>query len=396
MDDAVLLAGQVREGDPRATARLISMVEREDPSRLEALKALHAFGGRAHIIGITGPPGSGKSTLTDKLVAELRARNRRVAVAAIDPSSPFTGGAILGDRIRMNRHATDEGVFIRSLATRGHLGGLSRACSETVRVLDAAGYDDVIIETVGVGQSEVDVVRLADTVVLVSVPGLGDDIQAIKAGVMEIGDVFCVNKADKDGAERVVREIRAMLETAVMNGASTRFSELFAALSALSSAPPLAAPSVADVAADRANAGASSGSGGPAEPDGGALSADAAKEHFQQGAAHHIAKQGRDHGELELPPVLTTIAETGQGIRELVDAIKAHEAGLAATGLLSIRRRQNLSWELGKAAANSILSLLEGEERRGELDEQAAAVLSKDRDFYEALDIIRASLASRS
>jgi LAO/AO transport system kinase len=380
MDDAVLLAGRVREGDPRATARLISMVEREDPSRLEALKALHAWGGRAHIIGITGPPGSGKSTLTDKLVAELRSRDRRVAVAAIDPSSPFTGGAILGDRIRMNRHATDEGVFIRSLATRGHLGGLSRACSETVRVLDAAGYDDIIIETVGVGQSEVDVVRLADTVVLVSVPGLGDDIQAIKAGVMEIGDVFCVNKADKDGAERVVREIRAMLETAVMNGASTRFSELFSALSSLTGAAH---------AAD-------SGEGGLAGPVEGAPAADAAKEHFQQGAAHHIAKQGRDHGELELPPVLTTIAETGQGIRELVDAIKAHEAGLAATGLLSIRRRQNLSWELGKAAANSILSLLEGEERRGELDEQAAAVLSKDRDFYEALDIIRASLASRS
>ena len=230
MYDTASLVSGIRNGDPRSIARSITLVEQEDPARLAVLKAINADIGQAHIVGITGPPGVGKSTLTDKMLMELRSRGRRVAVAAIDPSSPFTGGAILGDRIRMQRHADDEGIFIRSLATRGHLGGLSRATAETVRIFDAAGFDDIIIETVGVGQSEVDIVRLADTVVLVSVPGLGDDIQAIKAGVMEIGDVFCVNKADRDGSERVIREIRAMLEAAVMNGAATRFSALYQAV----------------------------------------------------------------------------------------------------------------------------------------------------------------------
>ena len=353
----------VRSGDQRAVARLISMVEREDPARLAVLKALHTYGGRAHIVGITGPPGAGKSTLTDKIIGILRERGRRVAILAVDPSSPFTGGAILGDRIRMQRHATDEGVFIRSLATRGHLGGLSQAVSEATRVLDAAGYDDIIVETVGVGQSEVEIVRVADTVVLVSVPGPGDDIQAIKAGVMEIGDVFCVNKADKDGAERVVREIRSMLETAVMNGAVTRFSALYEARAALE--------------------------GGVRQE----VEAAAAPDPFaNQGVSHHIKAQMPGHPNLEIPPVVATVGETGQGIDLLVDEIKAHEAALAATGFLRTRREENLAWELGRGAAERIIKRLEKDGRKGFIEELTRSVLDKHIDFYDALDALEGEL----
>lgn len=361
MDESIVSVERVRSGDPRGVARLISMVEREDPERLAVLKALHAYGGRAHVVGITGPPGAGKSTLTDRIIGVLRERGRRIAVIAVDPSSPFTGGAILGDRIRMQRHATDDGVFIRSLATRGHLGGLSRAASEATRVLDAAGFDDIIIETVGVGQSEVDIVRIADTVVLVSVPGLGDDIQAIKAGVMEIGDVFCVNKADNDGAERVVREIRSMLETAVLNGATTRFSDLFTARAALGL-------SVA--------AGKSTTTHGLSD----------------QGAGHHAASQMPGHPNLEIPPVVATVAETGQGVVELVDEIKGHEATLAATGFLRSRREGNLAWELGRGTAERVLAALERDGTTESMMELSRAVLDKRMDFYDALDILQSTI----
>ncbi len=198
--------------DVRSTSRTISLIENQDSMAVEILKGLYKHTGHARIIGITGPPGAGKSTLTDKVVKELRTRGFRVGIIAIDPTSPFTGGAILGDRIRMQELSVDPGVFIRSMGTRGQLGGLSKATLSAVKVLDAYGCDYIFIETVGVGQSEVDIMKLAETVVLVMIPGMGDDIQAIKAGIMEIGDIFDINKCDRDGADRLAIEIEMMLD----------------------------------------------------------------------------------------------------------------------------------------------------------------------------------------
>ena len=206
------LAERVLDGDIRSAARLMRDIDDRFKSATDELKALYPHTGNAYILGITGPPGAGKSTLVDQIVAAYRKQDLLVGVVAIDPTSPFSGGAILGDRIRMNRHADDAGVFIRSLATRGCLGGLSRSTMDVVNVMDAMGMDVVIVETVGVGQDEVDIVSTAHTTVVVMVPGMGDDIQAIKAGILEIGDVFVVNKADRDGADRTARELSAMLE----------------------------------------------------------------------------------------------------------------------------------------------------------------------------------------
>ena len=200
-----------RAGQQRDIARLISRIEDGATDAREAMAALSGFTGRAHVIGVTGAPGVGKSTTTSALVTALRARGNRVAVLAVDPSSPFSGGALLGDRIRMQQHATDDGVFIRSMASRGHLGGLAATTPQVIRVLDAADFDAVIIETVGVGQSEVEIAATADTSIVLIAPGMGDSIQAAKAGILEIGDIFVVNKADRDGADTTVRELRHMI-----------------------------------------------------------------------------------------------------------------------------------------------------------------------------------------
>jgi LAO/AO transport system kinase len=205
------LADRVLAGDPRAIARAISFIENETPEGAAVVSRLYAKSGRAYLIGVTGPPGAGKSTLVDRVIAARRAAGRTVGVLAVDPTSPFSGGAILGDRVRMQAHAEDDGVFIRSMATRGHLGGLARTTAEAAVVLDAAGFDDVVIETVGVGQDEVDIVRTADVSIVTLVPGAGDEVQTLKAGVMEIADIFVVNKADREGADRAAAAIEAML-----------------------------------------------------------------------------------------------------------------------------------------------------------------------------------------
>jgi len=213
------ITNRVRDGDGRAIARAISLVEDDGDEGRALVRALYPHSGRAYVIGVTGAPGTGKSTLVDRLIARARQEGISVGVLAVDPTSPFTGGAVLGDRVRMGAHASDPGVFIRSMATRGHLGGLARATSDAAVVLDAAGMGIVIIETVGVGQDEVDIVSMADVSIVVLVPGTGDDMQAIKAGVMEIGDLFVVNKADREGADQVVHAVTASLALKTYSGA---------------------------------------------------------------------------------------------------------------------------------------------------------------------------------
>jgi len=296
-DTIAALVDGVRRGEQRAGARLMRLVDDRHPLAFDALRQLFAHTGRARVIGITGNPGSGKSTLTDQLIAHYRGQGKTVGVVAVDPSSPFTGGAILGDRIRMSDHATDDGVFIRSLATRGHLGGLSRSTHDVVQILDAMGFDVILLETVGVGQDEIEVVRLAHTSIVVMVPGMGDDIQAIKAGILEIADIFAVNKADREGADRVVKDLKAL--------------EL------------LAAPNLHRLAQ-------ASGHHGPQAPapGGGDTPGETPDEERWQA------------------PILKTVALRGEGVAELAQAIEDHGAFLERTsrpggeGLSRQRRRE--------------------------------------------------------
>ncbi len=324
-------ADRVLSGDVRAVARLMRGLDDGLPAAEETLRRLFPHTGKAYVVGLTGAPGTGKSSLTDRLIAHHRRAGRTVGVVAVDPTSAFSGGAILGDRIRMQEHSTDPGVFIRSLGTRGHLGGLSRSTSDVVLVLDAMGKDVVIVETVGVGQDEIEVASLAHTVVVVVVPGAGDDVQAIKAGVLEIADVFAVNKADREGADRAVRDLQIMLELR-----------------------------------RTAAGGAAVGSG---------------------------AGVGSGASDWE-PPIVRTVAIENQGIDDLAGAVERHREHLDRTGERrtreTARARAGFVAVLRERLLAGALERLEAE--TGELDAVAARIAARQADPYALVDELAARL----
>lgn len=341
----VSLSQRVLAGEVRAASRLMRDIDDGVPGATEALREIFPKTGRAYIIGITGSPGAGKSTLTDRVIAHLRKAGKTVGVIAVDPTSPFTGGAILGDRIRMQDHATDPGVFIRSLATRGHLGGLSRATGDCIRVMDAMGRDVIIVETVGVGQDEIDIAQMAHSTLVVTVPGMGDDIQAIKAGILEVADLFVVNKSDLDGADRVVRELRMMLELR----------------HAVKAAP---------------------------------MDHDAHHRMVRAKAEGRPVEEPEGPREWE-PPILKVVAAKDQGVDALLKGVEEHRAFLEETGQIKVKERTRAATQfvalLRERLLSSALSRLERE--RGQLDEVAGRIAARQADPYALAEELANQLA---
>ena len=344
------LVEDLLDGKHRALARVISKVEDRSPGYRDVVSELHAHTGHADVIGVTGSPGAGKSTLVDKLAKFYRDRGETVGVIAVDPSSPYTGGAVLGDRIRMASNVGDMDVFFRSMSARGQLGGLSTATSDAVKALDAFGKDRIIVETVGAGQNEVDIVRTADTVTVLVQPGSGDDVQMLKAGILEIGDVFVVNKADMDGASRTVADLEEMLHMARDPTAKLK-------------------------------------TGHHAAPD----HPDAAGETGAEGGADETddAADGGDD-EKWTPTVLETVAKDGTGVAELVETLDAHSAWLDETGRREDKAKQRYAAEIRQLLRSDAAGLVEDElDRRGGVDELAERVLARETDPYSvAADVL--------
>ncbi|CAN5761910.1 hypothetical protein BH23GEM9_BH23GEM9_36740 [soil metagenome] len=355
-----------------ALTRVISVVENQRAGFREMLDEFHVRLGRAHRIGITGPPGAGKSTLTAGLIRHYRARGETVGVIAVDPTSPFTGGALLGDRIRMNEMSMDSGVFIRSMATRGSLGGLALTTKEVADVMDAYGFDRVIVETVGVGQSELDIAAAADSTVVVLVPESGDGIQAMKAGLMEAADLFVINKADRSGADRLAREVSMMLHL--------RSGEMLRAPGGGpgSSVPAHHGVDSRRIRAARRAAAAAAPAGADASATGPAAGAD--------GAEATVVETWEI-------PVLKTVAETGDGIEQLADALEKHRSWLAGSGELGHRRRRRLAERVREEVARTLLRAVWFEQGGAEaLDAALPALEAGTTTPYEvAARIVRAA-----
>jgi LAO/AO transport system kinase len=324
------LVSEALAGNRRALARLISAVENETPHANDALKALYPYTGKAYIVGITGAPGTGKSCLVTALAQHLRRQNKTIGIIAVDPTSPFSGGAVLGDRLRMRDLSGDAGVFIRSMASRGHLGGLARATYDVMRVMDAAGFDYVIVETVGAGQNEVEIVKAADTTVVVEAPGLGDDIQAIKAGILEIADILVVNKSDHPSAQNTVRALQAMLDLG----------------------------------------------------------------HRQRTVAHHgqlmvqTDSTGAPEYDFRQTPIVQTIAINGDGVPELAAALEEHRAYLAETGMKQDRERVRLQSELIVRLKEALLKNLLDKTPPEQLEYLLTQLQSRETDPVSAVRIL--------